>query len=391
MASKEISATGMPQDSSTGASHRYSRIVIKAGSALLTSGGETLDQRVMESLVHQLAELRTQGVEVILVTSGAVAAGRRALGLDREGNTLPLRQVMAAVGMGKLLHSYEQLFQQHGIPVAQALLTRHDLENRSGYLNVRNTLLKLMELAVIPIINENDVVAVDELGGRVFGDNDTLSALVANLIDADLLVLLGRVEGLYTADPTVAENARLIPKVERVDKDIETVAGSSRDGLGRGGMATKLEAAKLAMSSGTTVVIAGGHQSNVLIKLTRGESVGTMFVPAAERKESRKRWLMSGASENKGEMVVDEGAADALTRKGSSLLPAGIVEVNGSFKRGDVVAVVGADGIRLAIGMTNYGSEEVTAIKGVHSRRIAELLGHNYGDEAIHRNNMLVL
>lgn len=391
MASKEISATGMPSDSSPGVSQTYSRIVVKAGSALLTRGGETLDQHVMERLVQQLSELRAQGVEVILVTSGAVAAGRSALDLDREGNTLPLRQVMAAVGMGKLLHSYEQLFRQHGISVAQALLTRHDLEDRSGYLNVRNTLLKLMELDVIPIINENDVVAIDELGGRVFGDNDTLSALVANLVDADLLVLLGRVEGLYTADPTVTENAQLIPRVERVDKDIETVAGSSRDGLGRGGMATKLEAAKLAMSSGTTVVIAGGHQSNVLIKLARGESAGTMFVPAADRKESRKRWLMSGASENKGELVVDEGAAGALTRKGSSLLPAGIVEVNGSFKRGDVVTVVGTDGIRLAIGMTNYGSAEVTMIMGVHSRRIAELLGHDYGDEAIHRNNMLVL
>ena len=229
------------------------------------------------------------------------------------------------------------------------------------------------------------------MGGRVFGDNDTLSALVANLVDADLLVLLGHVDGLFTADPHVDKNARLVTKVEKIDSTIEALGGTSRDGLGSGGMATKLEAAKLATSSGTGVVIASGVQADVLLKLVAGDSIGTMFTPIGSRKESRKRWLLSGASESKGQVVVDDGAMNALVRRGSSLLPAGITEVRGLFRRGDVITVVGKTGRSLAVGIANYGSEDISTIKGAHSERIGELLGRDFGDEAIHRNNMVVL
>lgn len=365
-------------------------MVVKAGSALLTHGGDQLNRQVMASLVDQLAQLRKRGLEVALVTSGAVAAGRLALGIPRENRDLPMRQVMAAVGQGQLMHAYEQLFSEHRVHVAQALLTRHDLSDRLGYLNVRNTLLKLMELGVIPIVNENDVVAVDELGGQVFGDNDTLSALVANLVDADLLVLLGQVEGLYTADPNVDATARLVPRVEHVDAEVEAMGGASRDGLGRGGMATKLEAAKVAASSGTGVVIANGLTPNILVRLAGGETLGTYFVPVGSKVESRKRWLLSGTSA-RGAAVVDDGAAGALARRGGSLLPAGIIAVQGVFERGDVISIVDKAERRVAVGIVNYNSKDLGIIKGVRSERIGELLGYDYGDEAVHRNNMAVL
>ncbi|MBM3949184.1 MAG: glutamate 5-kinase [SAR202 cluster bacterium] len=381
---------GDSQATSTSSVHQPKRVVVKAGSALLTHGGDRLNRQVMASLTGQLAQLRKRGLEVALVTSGAVAAGRLALGIARENRDLPMRQVMAAVGQGQLMHAYEQLFSEHGVHVAQALLTRHDLRERLGYLNVRNTLLKLMELGVIPIVNENDVVAVDELGGQVFGDNDTLSALVANLVDADLLVLLGQVEGLYTADPNVDATARLVPRVEQVGAEVEAMGGASRDGLGRGGMATKLEAAKVATSSGTGVVIANGLTPDVLVRLADGEPLGTYFVPVGNKLESRKRWLLSGTSA-KGAAVVDDGAASALTRRGGSLLPAGIVAVQGVFERGDVVSIVDKAERRVAAGIVNYGSKDLDIIKGARSERIGELLGYDYGDEVVHRNNMAVL
>jgi glutamate 5-kinase len=365
-------------------------MVVKAGSALLTHGGDRLNRQVMASLVGQLAQLRKRGLEVTLVTSGAVAAGRLALGVPRENRDLPMRQVMAAVGQGQLMHAYEQLFGEHDVHVAQALLTRHDLSERLGYLNVRNTLLKLMELGVIPIVNENDVVAVDELGGQVFGDNDTLSALVANLVDADLLVLLGQVEGLYTADPHIDGTARLVLRVERMDAEVEAMGGGSRDGLGRGGMATKLEAAKMATSSGTGVIIANGLTPDVLVRLAGGEPLGTYFVPAGSKVESRKRWLLSGTSA-RGVVVVDDGAAGALVKRGGSLLPAGIVAVQGTFERGEVISIVNKGERRVAVGIVNYGSKDLDTIKGARSERIGELLGYDYGDEAVHRNNMAVL
>ena len=258
------------------------RLVVKAGTSLLTRGADRLNLDVMATLVGQIARLHLSGSEVMLVSSGAVAAGRHALGVPREGKSLPVRQVLAAVGQGHLMHAYEQLFVRHDIRVAQALLSRRDLSDRLGYLNVRNTLLALLDRKVVPIINENDVVAVEELTGEVFGDNDTLSAMVANLVDADLLVMLGEIEGLFTADPNLEPDARVIPKVERLNKDIESKGGPSWAGKGRGGMATKLEAARLATASGVNVVIASGLERDVLVRLAGGRASAPSSRPPAQ-------------------------------------------------------------------------------------------------------------
>ena len=390
MATQPDPAATAAREPAQGPVASYRRIVVKVGTALLTHGADRLNLQVMATLVEQLAQLLRNGSEVLLVTSGAVAAGRHALNVPRERRDLPLRQVLAAAGQGRLMHAYEQLFGWHEIPVAQALLTRADLSDRLGYLNVRNTLLSLLELRVIPIINENDVVAVDELAGEVFGDNDSLSAMVANLVDADLLVLLGEIEGLYTADPNLDPDARLIPVVDRLTAQIEAIGGQSWQGRGRGGMATKLEAARLATASGVSVAIASGLPPDVLTRLADGEAVGTFFPAADTRLESRKRWMLSRLSSS-AEVLVDAGASKALAEENRSLLPAGVTEVPGSFGRGDVVSILGAPGRRIAAGITNYSSEDLLKIKGVHSDRIADLLGHQYGDEVVHRNNMVLL
>ena len=367
-----------------------SRIVVKAGTSLLTRGDDRLDLEVMATLVGQVAALHLQGREMILVSSGAVAAGRHVLGVPREGRYLPFRQVLAAVGQSHLMHAYGQLFGWHDIPVAQALLSRRDLSDRLSYLNIRNTLLALLERKVVPIINENDVVAVEELTGEAFGDNDTLSAMVANLVDADLLVMLGEIEGLYTADPHLDPNARLIPEVSRIGDEIQTAGGPSWGTTGKGGMTTKLEAARLATASGVNVVIASGLERDVLPRLRDGESIGTFFGTTTSKLESRKRWMLSGLS-TRGEIRVDDGAARALRQENRSLLPAGLTDVSGSFERGDIISILDSRGVQVACGITNYDSEELAKLKGAHSNCIADLLGHHYGDEVVHRNNLVTL
>ena len=366
------------------------RIVVKAGTGLLTHGSDRLNLRVMATLVDQIALLHSRGIETALVSSGAVAAGRHVLNLGRDERNVPIKQVLAAAGQGRLMHAYEQLFDWHQIPVAQALLSRKDLAERLGYLNVRNTLLSLLELRVIPIINENDVVAVDELAGEVFGDNDNLSAMVSNLVDADLLIMLGEVQGLFTSDPHLDPEARLIPTVKRLDNEIEALGGASWGEQGQGGMATKLESARLATSFGVDVVIASGLEREVLTRLSEGERIGTFFPASSTKMESRKRWLLSGLS-TKGEIVVDEGATGALLEHNRSLLPAGVKGVVGSFERGDIVSILDGGRGKVAAGITNYSSEELSKIKGEHTNRIQDILGHQYDDEVVHRNNMVVL
>ena len=344
----------------------------------------------METVVGQIARLHTRGAEIMLVSSGAVAAGRHVLGVPQEGKNLPLRQVLAAVGQSRLMHTYEQLFGTHSVPVAQALISRRDITDRLGYLNLRNTLLGLLERRVVPVINENDVVAVEELTGEVFGDNDTLSGMVANLIDADLLVILGDVAGLFTADPHLDPSARLIPTVEQLGEDIESMGGPSWGDGGRGGMATKLDAARLATASGVNVVIASGVEPDVLTRLDDGESIGTFFPATSTKMESRKRWMLSGLS-TRGEIVVDDGAVRALCQQNRSLLPAGVIEVIGTFERGDIISILASPRGQIACGIANYSSEEMAKIKGFHSERIEELLGHQYSEEVVHRNNMVIL
>ena len=368
---------------------RYRRVVVKAGTSVLTGGSDRLDMDVMSDLTRQIAGVHSAGVEVLLVTSGAVAAGRHSLGFPRERRDIPFRQVLAAVGQGRLMHAYEQLFAEHGVKVAQAVLTYTDLSDRQGYLNVRNTLLALLELGVVPILNENDVVAVDEIG-EVFGDNDRLSALVANLVDADLLAILTDTEGLYTDDPRINPDAQLLRRVERIDASVVAMASRHRNAHARGGMPTKLEAAKLATSSGIAAVICDGREDRLLHRLTAGEEVGTLFPPTASRMESRKRWMLSGLSA-RGEIVVDEGAASALQDRHRSLLPAGVKDVGGEFRRGDIVYIVGPGVGKLACGIANYSSGDVGKIKGSRSDRILGLLGYHYGEEVVHRNNMVLL
>jgi len=366
------------------------RIVAKFGTSLLTGGSERLDRDVMSGLVAQVAQLHKQGREVVVVSSGAIASGRHRLGLARKLKGIPFKQVLASVGQYYLMQAYERLFQQHGITVAQALLAKADLVDRAGYLNARNTLLALLELKVLCIVNENDVVAVDELEEARFGDNDNLSAMVANLIDADLLLLLTDAAGLYTADPHRDTNARLISEVKQIDSEIERLAADTYGDLGTGGMITKLEAARLATASGVTVVVADGREPDVILRVAGGEAVGTRFLPVASKLESRKRWMLSGLS-TKGMLVVDSGAAVALRKQKRSLLAAGIREVEGTFQRGDIVNIYDPGGVQLGCGITNYGSADINAIKGAHSRKITTLLGYDYGSEVVHRNNLVVL
>jgi glutamate 5-kinase len=367
----------------------YRRIVIKLGTNLLTTNEGQLDSEVMASLAEQVASLHRKEFELALVSSGAIAAGRHKLGLPEERKGIPFKQVLASVGQNYLMHAYEQLFSQHHIIVAQALLTRIDMSSRAGYLNARNTLLALLELGVIPIINENDVVATDELGDEQFGDNDNLSAMVANLIDADLLMLLGNVAGLYSTDPNFDPNAHIVRRVENIDAEIIHLAKGA-SGPGTGGMITKIEAAELATSSGAAVVIADGHERGVITRLVAGEELGTFFVPATSRMESRKRWMLSGIS-SKGKVVIDDGAVTALTEQNGSLLAAGIEGVEGEFKRGDVVDIIDATGNRIARGISNYNSRDITTIKSSRSSQISALLGYEYGAEVVHRNNLVLL
>jgi glutamate 5-kinase len=374
----------------TKSSLSYKRIVVKLGTNLLTGGSSQLDQDIMSSLVAQIARLHKQGLELLLVSSGAIAAGRHKLGLTKELRGIPYKQVLASVGQSRLMNVYEQLFSQHNITVAQALLTKADLSDRAGYLNARNTLLTLLELKVLCIVNENDVVAVDEIQEAKFGDNDNLSAMVANLVDADLLLMLTDIAGLYDADPQRSPRARLIPQVDRINPEIERLAADTTSKAGTGGMATKIDAAKLATASGATVVIADGREPDVILRLASGEAIGTRFLPASSKLESRKRWMLSGLCV-RGKLIVDSGAATALKKQNRSLLAAGINSVQGRFQRGDIINIHDSQGIRIGCGITNYGSADIEAIMGAHSGHIATLLGYDYGAEVVHRNNLITL
>ena len=365
------------------------RMVVKLGTSLLTGGSDHLDRAVMSRLVEQVAQLHKQDVEIIVVSSGAMAAGRHRLNLTRKIKDIPFKQVLCSVGQSHLMHIYEELFGQYDIPVAQALLTKADLADRSGYLNARNTLLALLQLKVISIVNENDVVAVDELDEAKFGDNDNLSAMVANLVDADILVLLTDIAGLHTADPRRDPGARLIPEVKHIDAEIERLADKA-GALGIGGMVTKIEASRMATASGVTVIIADGREPDIIVRLASGEKAGTRFLPTTTRLESRKRWLLSGLA-IRGKLVVDSGAAMALQEQNRSLLAAGIKEAKGDFDRGDLVDIYAAEGQHLGCGLVNYSSDEITLIKGSHSGNIATLLGIDFGPEVVHRDNLAVL
>ena len=369
---------------------KYHRIVVKVGTRLLTGGAQNLDMAVMSSLVAQVAHLHKKGAEPIIVSSGAIASGRQKLGLTRTVKDVPLKQVLAAVGQSRLMNTYEWLFDRYDITVAQALLTKADLSDRAGYLNARNTLLALLELRVVGIVNENDVISIDEIKEAKFGDNDNLSAMVANLVDADLLIILTDTDGLYTADPHRDADAQLIPVVDKINAKIVRLGAMNEDKIGTGGMVTKIEAARVATSSGVEVVIANGKTESVIVRLASGEAIGTRFLPSTSKLESRKRWMLSGLC-TRGKLVIDEGAATALRKQNRSLLSAGIDHVEGKFNRGDIVAIYDTRGNHLGCGITSYSSENIGIIKGAHSSKIANLLSFDYGPEVIHRNNLALL
>jgi glutamate 5-kinase len=368
----------------------YHRIVAKFGTGLLTSGTDHLDLQVMSSLVEQIARLHRQGKELIIISSGAIASGRQKLKKVPERKNTPFRQVLASVGQSHLMYTYEQLFNQYDITVAQALLTKEDLSDRSGYLNARNTLLALIELGIICIVNENDIVAIDEIEGLKFGDNDNLSAMVANLVDADLLALLTDIGGLYTADPRCNPQAQLIRRVDKIDAEIERIASDTAGRQGIGGMTTKIEAARLATSSGVNVIIADGREPDILVRIGQGEDIGTFFPAQVNKMESKKRWMLSGLA-SKGKVTVDKGAVLALKEQNKSLLPAGIMKAEGEFHRGDIVDILDEKGKRIGYGISNYSFADLAIIRGKHSDKILGLLGYDYGDEAVHRNNMVIL
>lgn len=363
------------------------RLVVKVGTSVLTGGTKGLNRPRMVELVRQIARLLTQGHEVVLVSSGAVLAGRERLSYPQLGHDIPIKQMLAAIGQGRLMHVYEQLFEIYDLPVAQVLLTREDLRDRHRYLNARNTLLALLERQIVPIINENDAVATEEI--RV-GDNDNLSALVANLVEAELLILLTDMAGLYSADPRVDPQAVLIPEVTRIDAEIYRLAGGARSGQGTGGMLTKVQAADLATRCGSDVIVACGDVDGVLLRLVNGERLGTRFPASGGRLEARKRWILADTAPE-GTLTVDAGAAQALLSEGKSLLAVGVAAVQGTFERGATVRITDSQGHEIARGVTNYGAGEIAIIKGHHSREIEERLGYAYGSEVVHRDNMVVL
>lgn len=364
------------------------RIVLKLGTSTLTNGTLRLAAPLLIDFARQTSALMEEGHQVVIVSSGAIAAGRERLGFPDLPKDIPAKQMLAAIGQSRLMSTYEQIFGLYGLIVAQVLLTRMDLAARRRYLNARNTLNALLEHNVIPIVNENDTLATEEI--RV-GDNDNLSALVANVLDADILILLTDRAGLYTADPRIDPDANLVEEVSghEIPEEIWKAAGSTESGLGTGGMITKLQAADLARRSGTVCVIAAGNEPDIALRIVRGEKIGTRFTAVATAVEGRKRYILSGRRAP-GMLMIDDGAVQALQR-GGSLLPVGMVEVTGVFERGDTVRVGKADGSEIARGIVNYASRDLVRIVRRPSEEIESILGYHFGDEVIHRNDMVLL
>jgi glutamate 5-kinase len=363
------------------------RVVVKIGSSLLTKGGQGLDKQAIQAWVRQMADLRHRSVDVVLVSSGSVAEGMCRLGLKIRPKTLHELQAAASVGQMGLVRVFDDNFQQHGLHAAQVLLTHDDLSDRQRYLNARSTLLTLLKFHAIPVINENDTVATEEIR---FGDNDTLAALVANLIEAELLIILTDQEGLFTGDPGIYPDAQLISEISVNDDSLDKMAGDSRSGLGRGGMSTKVRAARLASRSGAATVIAPGAAANVITDVISGANIGTYFLPDIEPIAARKRWL-AGQLQVKGKLVLDAGAVRMLTNNGKSLLAVGVKSVSGQFERGELVSCFDESGLEIARGLVNYGKADAQLIAGKSSSEFERILGYADDSEMIHRDNMVLL
>ncbi|MBI2884376.1 MAG: glutamate 5-kinase [Candidatus Methylomirabilis oxyfera] len=369
------------------AAREAKRLVVKVGSAVLSKGERALHQATLERIARELIWLRKKGYQVVLVSSGAILAGMDRLGLTERPGSIPLKQAAAAVGQSLLMRRYEEIFAPYGQKLGQLLLTQDDFRSRHRYLNARNTLFTLLHLGVLPVINENDTVAVEEIR---FGDNDHLSALVATLLGADLLVILTDLDGLYTADPRKDPDARLVHEVPRRSASLHFWADESGTGLGTGGMVTKVKAARAAAATGVPTIIANGLVEGNLERIVHGEAVGTIFQASASRMRSRKRWL-AFATARRGRITVDAGAREALIRNGKSLLPSGVVSVDGGFEGGEVVSLCDIEGAEFARGVANYDAEQVEQIKGIRSDQIEDLLGVKPFDEVVHRDNLVIL
>ena len=363
------------------------RVVVKIGTSTLTYSNGQLNLQRIERLVRELADLHNRGMEVLLVSSGAIGVGATRMGYKKIPRTMPEKQALAAIGQGALVQLYEKLFSEYNKTVAQVLLTRGDLDERLRYLNATNALLAILDLGVIPIINENDTVVVEEIK---FGDNDTLSALVASIVDADLLIILSDVDGLYDSDPRVNKEACLQVEVDEITPVMEENSKNRGSSFSSGGMLTKLKAARICMAAGIPMVIANSDSENIIRRIMDGKEIGTLFIPREEKMQARKKWIAFGTLPQ-GQVLVDAGAEVALLQKGKSLLPSGVIAVEGDFDRGTVVAVANVDDKReIARGMVNYSSDEIRQIAGKKSSEIEKILQGKDYDEVIHRNNLWV-
>jgi glutamate 5-kinase len=365
---------------------RAKRWVIKIGSALITNEGRGLDTEAIKRWAEQMAELRGSGKELLLVSSGAVAEGMSRIGMTQRPNALYELQAVAALGQMGLIQHFESCFKKHGIHTAQVLLTHEDLSSRQRYLNARSTLRTLLKMGAIPIINENDTVATEEIR---FGDNDTLAALVANLVEADALIILTDQQGLYNKDPRQNRDAELISEANAVDPNILAMAGGG-GALGRGGMRTKITAAQRAARSGAATLIASGRTDDVLLKIAKGTEIGTLLSPKTEKLAARKQWL-AGHLVVRGSLQLDAGASKALSGSGVSLLAVGVTAVNGNFNRGDMVSCLSPDGVEIARGLVNYAADEARKIMGKATSEIENTLGYVDEPELIHRDNLVLL
>lgn len=363
------------------------RIVVKVGSSTLTGTVGGIDHAYVDALVAQLCELKDAGWQPVLVSSGAIAAGIERLGLASRPEDMPSLQAAASVGQVALVETYAALFALRGVSVGQVLLTRHDTGHRESFLHARDTFEKLLAFGVVPVVNENDTVAVDEIR---FGDNDSLAALVATMVHAELVVLLSDIAGLYDADPRLSEEARLLEHVEELTDDMVAAAGVSGSDVGSGGMATKIEAANMLMKAGIPMVICDGRRERVVVDAAAGLPVGTAFVGGEATLDSRKIWIALGRNPS-GEVVVDDGAREALRRRNTSLLPAGVVSVSGSFSAGDAVVLKDTSGVIIARGLTEVSSADLDLVKGLKTSEIAAVVPHITGKEVIHRDRLVIL
>ena len=366
---------------------RVKRVVIKVGSSVLTAGGDNLKEEVFKDLARSISILKEEGCEIVIVSSGAIAAGRKNLSCFVKPVSIPQKQASAAIGQVRLMWNYECCFNKHKQMTAQVLLTQDDLSDRQKFLNARNTLFTLLHCGVIPIINENDSVVVDEIK---FGDNDILSALVTNLVDADLLLVLTDRDGLFEKDPERYKNAVLIKLVEEINSEIEELAKGSTGKLGTGGMVSKVNAAKKTSIFGIPTIIVNGRVKGIINKVFTGEDVGTLFLPKKSKLSSRKHWIAFNLKP-KGVLTVDVGAKKAIVERGKSLLSSGLVEAKGNFEFGDAVKCVDTEGLEFARGLVNYKTADVIKLKGIHSRDIEKILGYKYYDEIIHRDDLVVI